>query len=518
MLNEPEGKRLVAEFQAAKSIRSLYEPMWDEYMALAMPERPRFEAKTPGSRNNQSVFDETAVVGVKEFASRMISGIVPAYTNFAKLEPGIMIPPEAAPEFMAQLDPIVDYVFLMIRQSNFQEEIEEGFLDLSVGNSLLTCEDGGPTAPLVFRTHPMTQIYFRNGPFGNVDTVWIERDVRASHLKTVFPKADYSDEEIARDPKKNIKVVEMVQRDWAFPQDERYKYRVFLCDASARILVSDEYRGEGSCPMIPYRWSHFAGEDYGRGPGLDALPAIKSANLTMQLIFENAEMSIAGMWETEDEGMVNADNVYLEPGALLYRQPGTQGLRALQAGGNFDVSQIILNEMRHNIRKALFNETLGPRQGTPPTATEIQERMNDLSRQIGSAFGRLQAELVQPLIRRVIYLLKKQGRIEMPSLDGSYVRMTPVSPLARTQQNERISQLRLWAQDVASIFGPQVIPTLLKDSETSEYLAINREIPTNLILTKAERQALATQSGQLAGQGGAPAEILASLAQAAVKG
>ena len=49
------------------------------------------------------------------------------------------------------------------------------------------------------------------------------------------------------------------------------------------------------------------------------------------------------------------------------------------------------------------------------SATEVAERMADLSRQIGSSFGRLQSEFINPLIRRVIYILKKQGRITLPS-------------------------------------------------------------------------------------------------------
>ena len=54
--------------------------------------------------------------------------------------------------------------------------------------------------------------------------------------------------------------------------------------------------------------------------------------------------------------------------------------------------------MRNNIKRALYTMTcLGDPNKTPASATEVAERMADLSRKIGSAFGRLQAEMVQPV-------------------------------------------------------------------------------------------------------------------------
>ena len=64
--------------------------------------------------------------------------------------------------------------------------------------------------------------------------------------------------------------------------------------------------------------------------------------------------------------------------------------------------------MRNNIKRALYNDMLGDPNRTPASATEVAERMADLSRRIGSAFGRLQAELVQPVLQRVIHILRNK--------------------------------------------------------------------------------------------------------------
>ena len=65
------------------------------------------------------------------------------------------------------------------------------------------------------------------------------------------------------------------------------------------------------------------------------------------------------------------------------------GLIPIPAAGNFDVAGLVLNDMRLNIKRALYNDMLGDPNRTPATATEIAERMADLSRRIGSVFGRL---------------------------------------------------------------------------------------------------------------------------------
>ena len=51
-------------------------------------------------------------------------------------------------------------------------------------------------------------------------------------------------------------------------------------------LFEDTFKGVGSNPFIVYRWSKCAGEVYGRGPLQLALPAIKTANLVIELILK----------------------------------------------------------------------------------------------------------------------------------------------------------------------------------------------------------------------------------------
>ena len=87
--------------------------------------------------------------------------------------------------------------------------------------------------------------------------------------------------------------------------------------------------------------------------------------------------------------------------------------------------------------------------------------MADLSRRMGSAFGRLQAEMVQPVLQRVVYILKKQGRIELPTLNGRQIKVKSVSPLAQAQANSDISAIARWLELLVVHFGPQVVNLLV---------------------------------------------------------
>ena len=229
---------------------------------------------------------------------------------------------------------------------------------------------------------------------------------------TAYPKAEMSEtmfKAIEENESKKANIVEGVYRTYDEANTEKFKYCV-ACMNEEEIIFEQELTGVGSNPYIVFRWNKGSGEVYGRGPIFNSMAAIKTTNLTVELILQNAQMNISGIYTYEDDGVVNPDNINLVPGALIPVAPNSRGLTPLAGAGRFDVAQLILSDMRQNIKKALYMESLGRPEGTPMSATEVSERMADLSRQIGSSFGRLQSEFVTPLLRRVIRILSKQGR------------------------------------------------------------------------------------------------------------
>ena len=278
-----------------------------------------------------------------------------------------------------------------------------------------------------------------------------------------------------------------------------YDFHV-VCVKPEALLFESEFKGDGSLPVIPFRWSKAAGEIYGRGPLLNSLPDVKTLNMTVELVLQNAEIAVSGMWQGDDDGMINPDTIELVPGSIIPRAPGSKGLEPLNAPGKFDVGQFILDDMRNTVKKALFNESLGAPEGTPMSATEVHERMADLARTIGSAYGRLHTEMVTPLLRRVLYILKKQGRINIPLVNGREVKVVNISPLAQAQHNENVARVARTGELMNAIFGPQVTGLVMKAEEVGAYIGGEIGVPDKLLRNETEREQMAQAIAQTAQQ------------------
>jgi len=279
------------------------------------------------------------------------------------------------------------------------------------------------------------------------------------------------------------------------------------------MIFEQELSGIGSNPYVVFRWNKASGEVFGRGPVFNAMAAIKTTNLTVELILQNAQMNISGIYTYEDDGVINPDNINLVPGSLIPVAPNSRGLTPLAGVGRFDVAQLILGDMRQNIRKALYMETLGRPEGTPMSATEVSERMADLSRQIGSAFGRLQSELIQPLLRRIIRILTKRGLIEIPRIDNREVTIISQSPLAQAQHQQDIAVVNNFNAILAQTFGPQILNMIVKQDEVARYMAEKLGLPEKLIRDPQEQQALVNELQNMAQQGNIPGNVMGNPTQ-----
>ena len=483
-------KQLLSKYERAKSVRRNWVDLFEECYEYALPQRESFYQESAGQRRDEKIFDETAVVGVQEFASRLQQGLVPNFARWADFIAGSEVPKDQREAVNNDLDEVTEYVFEILQNSNFGQEVHESFMDLAVGTGVLHVTEGDAVQPIVFSAIPLPHVVLDTGPDDKIDHVYRERNVRYSHIPLLYPNGNFSKQlmdKMQQTPDAKTKILEVVCKDYSkLNQDAHFDYVV---DCESKTLIrSNSFDGVGSNPYICFRWSKCSGEVYGRGPLMNALSAVKTTNLTMQLVLENAQMAISGIYQLDDDGIVNPDTISLVPGTVIPKAPNSAGLQPIRAAGNFDVSQFIFSEMRMNIKKALYNEMLGDPNKTPATATEIAERMADLSRQIGSAFGRLQSEMVQPVLQRVVHILRKQGRIEIPTVNGRQVKVRSSSPLSQAQSRQDISSTTQWLQVVQQGFGPEIMNLLVSGEEVATYLAKKYGVPDSLIRDANERQ------------------------------
>jgi phage portal protein BeeE len=109
--------------------------------------------------------------------------------------------------------------------------------------------------------------------------------------------------------------------------------------------------------------------------------------------------------------------------------------------------------------------------------------------------------MVQPVLQRIIFLLRKQGRIEIPTVNGREVKIKSVSPLAQAQSNQDIVSFDRFLELIQGRFGPEVTNLLVSSEEAAVYLAKKFGVPDNLIRDVGERKQIVEMAQQMQQQG-----------------
>jgi len=504
-----ELKRVMDRYKKAKSRWMSWSDLWEEIYDYVLPHRESFFRESEAARRTENIYDETAVVGLPKFASRLQLGFFPPNGRAFRLTPGPDFPKEMRGRgLQEELDKITDLLHEGLRNSNFNAEMHEGLQDLGLGTMNLLCEEGRFQGDLHFSSVPPTNLALLPGRMDGVSDWFRWNDnLDITEVKQRYPKAKYTKKMLSeqkRNPRRKTKIIEATVYDQADKFKDEYTYYL-ISETDNQILLQERLRGRGSSPWITTRWSKSGFEVWGRGPVLQAMPAIKTLNLTVQLILENAEMAIAGSFVYDDDGVFNPDNITIQPGTFIPRSPGSS-IDSLQSAGRFDVAQLVIDDMRRNVRKALFIDELDtrPNARTPLSATEVSERLADVARDMGAVAGRMQKEFLQPLVERIIYIYSKQGLLDIPKVDGRELRIVPVSPLLRAQDQQDVSDFVRFQQTVASTFGPEITPVLYNQEEVIKFLAQKFGIKEELLADSSQVQnnaALLQQLMQQQGQG-----------------
>jgi hypothetical protein len=492
-------KELKKRYKRAMKHRGHWESGYQEVYDYCLPGRQSFFNRNV-TEDQPEIFDETAVIGLQEFASRMQAGMVPNYAKWVMLEAGTAVPEEQRAEINKELERITDVVFEHINASNFGQEAHEFLIDIGLGTAAMEIVEGDSINPIIFNAVPLPELALDCGHRDELDSFYRCRTRHVSDIKRLYgvnvPKklVEQAAQNCEVDDKDDppLKVVTGVYRDPDKENEYVYKRCVFLLDAEDEdgVLKMDTLTGLGANPFIGARWSKVAGEAWGRGPAYNLMPAIRVLNLVTQLTLENAEMAIAGLYFYEDDGVIDAENVVLRPGTMAAVAPGSSGIKQFNTSTDFNVGDLIASRIKQDINKGLYNDTLGPTDTTPMSATEVAQRMADLSRQIGSAFGRLQVEFVNAVLQRVLYILKRKGKIKIPVVDGRQIKIVATSPLAQAQAVEEINGVTNWLAVIAANYGPEGVNLYTDGAEVAKYTQEKFNVPERLYRNEQNRKAM----------------------------
>lgn len=398
-------------YKRALDMRAPWLNRWDAARRYTMPSADDELA---------TLYDATATDAVDNLAASLYTLLTPPESLWLTLVPESDASPDACAATAA--------LRANLNDSNFYTTVHQCYMDLVVlGTACLFMAENpiGASSAFSFTAIPMVDIaILPNAVFHT--TSMSARDVMEKY-PTWTPPSNIRDM-IKQDADTPIKLVQ------SLVGTEFTAWLDVGGDIENNIVATGTFETN---PYLIFRWSLASGELYGRGPVLRALPDIKTANKVVELVLKNATIAVSGIWMADDDGVINLNNINLTPGAIIPKAVGSSGLTPLTSGANFDVSQIILKDLRERIRHALLADRLGLLSEKEMTATEIMARNSDMMRILGATYGRLLHEFIRPLCERGLQILSRRGVIDTITLHGD-AELKYIAPIAQMVASESL--------------------------------------------------------------------------------
>ncbi|MBL0690558.1 MAG: head-tail connector protein [Alphaproteobacteria bacterium] len=474
-------KQLITEYHKLKDKRQELEKNWSECFKYTLP----IEVK-----DQKEIFDSTGLDAVEQLVASIFSVVTPASTPWFSLSTSTDLENKLYPEeFNLVKEQVKDADNLInsnLDMSNFSTEIHQCYNDLVVSG----------TACMLMKNAPLESDSIFEFKAVSIASLVISEDNNVMFFKISMLAREFLNKFRSRiDNPRLIQVLE---------ENSTYKVKILhiiekqtVGFSSKKVFLDKSILGEditnhntlecGSFktnPLLIFRWNQLIDGIYGYSPVMKALPDIKTLNKVMELVLKNASIAVSGMWQVEDDGVMNISNLKLAPGVVIPKAIGSQGLTPLRVPSDFNVSDKLLNDLRRRIRSSLFTDKLSSINTSSMTATEIIERQAVLMRVLGATYGRIQEELMKPLLVRSIDILISRGLINPVLYDNSLFKMSYLSPVAQLHQNEKTNKLFGFIE-VANSMGCNDI---LEHKEILIWVAKTLNIPASLIKDSIDKE------------------------------
>lgn len=505
-------------YNKLKADRNNFETYWQQVADFIFPKRDFTVQRMPGSDRNARIYDSTGIYAAQALASSLHSMLTPPNSKWLELTASA----DYTEEEKAWLDVSENAVMNVLNnpQTGFNSQIHEVYLDLvAFGNGVLFVDrvDGR----IRFRARDLKECYFIENDFGIVDTVYRCTEMLIRDAIDFFPSVPQSHrQKYEADPMAKMKVLHCVgprrgkrtQRGAA--KTLKPFYSKYIDMAEKEVLMEGGY---DDMPYICPRFSKRAGESYGFGPAMMALPAVKSLNTLKGIIIRGYSKQIdPPMYVVDDSVRLP---LRTDPGTITFGRPDAPAPAPLITNPRPDFGFQILQAEQADIAKLFSVDWLNLPNERAMTATEVLQRQQERMRLLSPMLSRLEAELQEQLVNRILTLLIEGGELPPPpeSLQGTTVKLRFISPLVQAQKateaNSVIQTINLVGQIAAA--NPAVLENFNWDIISRETSVNIYDLPARYLVppqaVQEGRQAQAEQA-QIA-QGAQVAEQYAAAAR-----
>ena len=488
--------------------RSTWESHWQE---LADYMRPRkadivMKSETPGRKRTEQIFDGTAVRAAEMLSaslSGMLTNMSTSWFSLRYRDEQLQLDDEAR-EWLLSAE---DAMYTAFHRSNFQEQIQELYDDLVVFGTGTMMIEPDESSNFRFSTRHIAEIYLAENAQGRVDTVYRKFKMTARAAIDQFGEQEVSERikhTEQRDPYEMIEIVHVVQprndRDPAKINKLNKAFSSFYLDREDQQVLSES--GYDEFPYVSPRWLKSSTElGYGRSCGMTALADTKVLNRMSEVNLRAAQKMTDPPLMVPDDGFMLPIRVV--PGGLNFYRSGTRDrLEPLNINSNTPVALNMEEQRRQAVRSAFYVDHLQLAAVPNETATAALARNENSMRLLGPVLGRLQSELLQPMINRCWAIMSKQEAFPQPPefLQGAGdIEIEYVSPLARAQRKgdaQSLVQLMEFMQPLMAI-DPGIADFLDMDG-MAQHLIKTLSIPATVV--RGEQEVLGKRDERAAEQ------------------
>ena len=458
MENEERASLIIQTEQRLRNDRSGFENLWQECAEFVCPRLADFNSRrAQGEERRRKVYDTTAIVAAELLASAIVGIIANPAAQWCFLS----FIEEENNENSDAVQWLTDCTKVLLNQinrpeTNFAQALHEAVSSLVVFGTSGVFE-GYNDGHLFFSSHFLGDFVLDEDATGKPMAWFRKMSVTARQYFQLFGENVPERVKGAIDNKRfdeRFEIVHAIYRKGYFLEEDASPFAYnSVYTGDRRILSSSGFYEQ---PFFSPRWEKSSVECYGRSPAISLLPDIKMLQAMMKETLVAAQLANRPPVLMRDSDQLNTYNI-IPGGVVKYSGNAPQ---VLNTGSNHAVSLEMMNEVRNRIRMGFYNDQLMFYNGVTMTATEVVQRTEEKMRLMSPILGRIQSELLGPLVERAFGVLRRAGLLPEPpdNLDGS-VQVRYASPLETAQrksQMENAQQFLAFAGGVMQMNPPSV--------------------------------------------------------------
>ena len=487
------AKNLLKRFDRLKSQRQNWESHWQEVADYMQPRKADVtKSRSKGDKRTELIFDSSPLQSVELLAASLHGMLTNPSTPWFSLR-FKEYEMENEDEAKEWLEDATEVMYSAFNKSNFQQEIFELYHDLiTFGTAAMFIEEDDDDI-LKFSTRHINEMYIAENDKGRIDTVFRKFKLSARSAIQKFGTVSANISVVAKkDPYEEVEILHAVYPRSDFDPKKQDKDNMPFASIYLDASSGDELSVSGfrEFPFVVPRYLKASHEIYGRSPAMTALPDVKMLNEMSKTTIKSAQKQVDPPLLVPDDGFILP--VRTVPGGLNFYRSGTRDrIETLNIGANTPLGLNMEEQRRNSIRNAFYVNQLMMQSGPQMTATEVIQRNEEKMRLLGPVLGRLQSELLKPLIDRCFALILRKNlfRPAPEFLSGKDIEIEYVSPLAKAQKSTELQSIMRAIEIMGSLANVAPVFDHINMDKLVRHLADIVGVPQKILKPQSELNA-----------------------------